>query len=112
MQAGTEKSGPNRLHLHLTSTTVEGQRQTVHALLEAGGRRRGSGELPFGRDIYMADPGGDEFCVIEPGNAYLEGCGFLGEVTCESSRRGDRRAQRFRARPSRRASAPDQPGRP
>ena len=83
--ARTEKSGPNRLHLHLTSMTLEGQRQTVQSVLKAGGRRRGTGPLPFGRDIYMADPGGDEFCVIEPENAYLEGCGFLGEITCEGT---------------------------
>ena len=83
--ARTAKSEPNRLHLHLTSTTAEGQRRTVDAVLHAGGRRRGDGPLPFGRDLYMADPGGDEFCVIEPGNAYLEGCGFLGEVTCEGT---------------------------
>lgn len=83
--ATEEKTGPNRLHVHMTSSTVEGQRQTVAEVLDAGGRRRGDGPLPFGRDIYMADPGGNEFCVIEPGNAYLEGCGFLGEVTCEGT---------------------------
>lgn len=54
-------------------------------MLTSGGRRRGTGPLPFGRDIYLADPGGDEFCVIEPGNAYLEGCGLLGEITCEGT---------------------------
>ena len=27
--AATEKSGPNRLHLHLTSSTLEDQRHTV-----------------------------------------------------------------------------------
>ena len=85
VETSTEKPGPNRLHLHLTSATVDGQRQTVQSVVDSGGRRRGAGPLPFGRDIYMADPGGDEFCVIEPGNAYLEGCGFLGEVTCEGT---------------------------
>jgi hypothetical protein len=85
VEASTEKPGPNRLHLHLTSATIEGQQQTVQSVLDAGGRRRGTGPLPFGRDIYMADPGGDEFCVIEPGNTYLEGCGVLGEVTCEGT---------------------------
>jgi hypothetical protein len=30
----------------------------------------------------MVDPVDDEFCVIEDGNGYLEGCGPLGEITC------------------------------
>jgi nucleotide-binding universal stress UspA family protein len=30
-------------------------------------------------------PGGDEFCVIEPGEGWLAGCGFLGEVTCDGT---------------------------
>src|SRR5690242_15714907 len=66
-----------RLHLHVTSSTAEEQRRTVERVLELGGRRRGSSTkpLPIGRDIYMADPAGDEFCVIEPGNAYLAGTG-------------------------------------
>jgi predicted enzyme related to lactoylglutathione lyase len=34
----------------------------------------------------LADPEGNEFCVIEPGNKYLAGCGFLAEVTCDGSR--------------------------
>jgi catechol 2,3-dioxygenase-like lactoylglutathione lyase family enzyme len=80
--AGGER---NRLHLHVTSTTEEDQRRTVEAALALGGRRRGSGPLPFGRDLYLADPGGNEFCVIEPGNGYLAGTGLLGEVTCEGS---------------------------
>ena len=28
----------------------------------------------------LADPEGNEFCVIEPGNGFLAGCGFLGEL--------------------------------
>ena len=34
----------------------------------------------------LADPGGNAFCVIEPRNAYLAGCGPLGEVACDGSR--------------------------
>lgn len=81
----TTKAGPNRLHLHLTNDTIEGQKQAVQRLLDLGASRRGAGALPFGRDIYMADPGGDEFCEIEPGNTYLQGCGLLGEVTCQGT---------------------------
>jgi catechol 2,3-dioxygenase-like lactoylglutathione lyase family enzyme len=34
----------------------------------------------------LADPEGNEFCVIEPGNNYLAGTGFLGELACDGSR--------------------------
>jgi hypothetical protein len=34
----------------------------------------------------LSDPGGYEFCVIEPDNGFLAGCGRLGELTCEGTR--------------------------
>ena len=34
----------------------------------------------------LADPGGNAFCVIEPGNSFLADCGRLGEVACDGSR--------------------------
>src|SRR5690606_24338459 len=33
--------------------------------------------------VVMADPGRNEFCVIEPDADFLDGTGYLGEVTCE-----------------------------
>lgn len=36
--------------------------------------------------MVLADPEGNEFCVIEPGNAFLDGCGFLGELACDGTR--------------------------
>jgi catechol 2,3-dioxygenase-like lactoylglutathione lyase family enzyme len=84
--ATTAASGRNRLHLHLTSSTAEDQRRTVETVLRLGGHRFGTRPLPMGRDIFLADPGGNEFCVIEPGNNYLTGCGLLGEFTCDGTR--------------------------
>jgi len=84
--ATTEKPGRNRLHLHLTSSTTEDQRRTVETVLRLGGDRFGTKPLPMGRDVFLADPGGNEFCVIEPGNDFLAGCGFLGEFTCDGTR--------------------------
>ena len=34
----------------------------------------------------MADPEGNEFCVIEPENSFLSGCGRLGALSCDGSR--------------------------
>lgn len=86
VEAATSKADRNRLHLHVTSASAGDQQATVQRVVELGGRRRGTRPLPIGHDIYLSDAGGNEFCVIEPGNAYLEGCGLLGEVTCEGTR--------------------------
>lgn len=86
VKAVTGKSGPNRAHLHLTSSTLEDQQRTVEKALDLGGRHIDVGQLPDEDHVVLADPGGNEFCVIEPGNAFLAGCGFLGEVTCEGTR--------------------------
>ena len=84
--ASTEKSGRNRLHLHLTSTSLEDQRRTVATALSLGGRHLDVGQLPEEEHVVLGDPAGNEFCVIEPGNSFLAGCGYLGEVSCDGSR--------------------------
>ena len=33
----------------------------------------------------LADPEGNEFCVIEPGNAFLADCGFIGALASDGS---------------------------
>ena len=84
--AATEKSGRSRLHLHLTSTSTDDQRRTVEAAISLGARHLDVGQLPEEDHVVLGDPGGEEFCVIEPGNDFLDGCGRLGEVTCEGTR--------------------------
>ena len=75
----------NRLHLHLTDGERT-QRDTIDACIALGGRLLGNGHVPEDSYAVMADPVGDEFCVIEDGNGYLAGCGPLGEVTCDGTR--------------------------
>jgi hypothetical protein len=84
--ASTEKFGRNRLHLHLTSTSLEDQQRTVAMALSLGGRHLDVGQLPEEDHVVLGDPAGNEFCVIEPGNNFLAGCGYLGEVSCDGSR--------------------------
>ena len=84
--AATERSGRNRLHLHLTSSSLDHQRRTIDTVLALGGRHLDVGQRPEEDHIVMSDPGGNEFCVIGPGNNFLAGCGFLGEVTCDGTR--------------------------
>jgi predicted enzyme related to lactoylglutathione lyase len=35
--------------------------------------------------VVLADPEGNEFCVIEPGNSFLADCGFIGALSCDGS---------------------------
>ncbi len=80
----TEQLGPRRLHLHLTSSSIEQQQRTVETALRLDGRQIDVG--PEDRHVVLADPGGNELCVIEPGNKYLAGSGYLGEITCDGTR--------------------------
>ena len=78
--------GRPRLHLHLTSTSLEDQQRTITTALRLGGRHHDVGQTGVEGFVVLADPEGTEFCVIEPGNNYLAGTGYLGEITCEGSR--------------------------
>lgn len=82
----TRQVGPRRLHLHLTSSSLEHQRRTVETALRLGGRHLDVGQGPDDSFVVLADPDGNELCVIEPGNNYLAGTGYLGEVTCDGTR--------------------------
>jgi len=82
----TEKVGPNHMHLHLTSVSHVDQQQTVAAAVELGARHLDVGQRPEEAHVVLADPGGNEFCVIPPGSSFLAGCGFLGELACDGSR--------------------------
>jgi catechol 2,3-dioxygenase-like lactoylglutathione lyase family enzyme len=81
-----ERVGRPRLHLHLTSTSLEDQRRTVETALRLGGRHLDVGQGADDDFVVLADPAGNELCVIEPGNNYLAGTGRLGEVTCDGTR--------------------------
>jgi catechol 2,3-dioxygenase-like lactoylglutathione lyase family enzyme len=78
--------GANRMHLHLTSADRDDQRHTVATALKLGARHLDVGQRPEEGHVVLADPAGYEFCVIEPGNSYLAGCGFLGELACGGTR--------------------------
>jgi hypothetical protein len=82
----SEQVGPRRLHLHLTSSSLGHQQRTVETALRLGGRHIDVGQGPDADFVVLADPGGNELCVIAPGNKYLAGTGYLGEVTCDGTR--------------------------
>jgi catechol 2,3-dioxygenase-like lactoylglutathione lyase family enzyme len=82
----TEKTGPNSLHLHVTSSSLADQQHLVAAALGLGAAHLEVGQRPEEGHIVLADPEGNEFCVIEPGNSFLAGCGLLGELACAGTR--------------------------
>jgi catechol 2,3-dioxygenase-like lactoylglutathione lyase family enzyme len=80
------KSGPNQMHFDLASASLDEQERTVARALALGARRIDVGQGPDAEHVVLADPEGNEFCVIEPGNAFLDGCGLVGAVACDGSR--------------------------
>ncbi len=79
------KVGKNQMHFHLTSTSLVNQQQTVQRSLALGARHLHVGQRPEEGHVVLADPEGNEFCVIEPGNKFLADCGYLGALACVGS---------------------------
>ena len=79
------KDGQNRMHFDLTSTSAADQQQMVDRAVEAGGRHIDIGQRPEEGHVVLADPEGNEFCVIGPGNDFLADCGFLGALASDGS---------------------------
>ncbi|NUT42304.1 MAG: VOC family protein [Thermoactinospora sp.] len=79
-----QKNRQNQAHFDLTSTSLEDQRRTVAKALELGARHLdiGQGEVAH---VVMADPEGNEFDVIEPGNNFLAECGFIGALASDGT---------------------------
>lgn len=79
------RTDPNRMHFDLTSTSPEDQRRTVARSLALGAQHIDVGQRPEEGHVVLADPEGNEFCVIEPGNSFLAGCGVIGALACDGS---------------------------
>jgi predicted enzyme related to lactoylglutathione lyase len=58
------KSGPNQMHLDLTSTSLEDQQATVARALALGGRHIDIGQGADAEHVVLADPEGNEFCLL------------------------------------------------
>ena len=80
-----QKTGPNHMHFDLTSTSLGDQQQTVARALGLGARHIDIGQRPEEGHVVLADPEGNEFCVIGPGNSFLADCGFIGALACDGS---------------------------
>lgn len=79
------KAGQNRIHFDLTTATAADQRDTVAGLLALGARHVDIGQDPNDTHVVLADPEGNELCVLGPGNRFLAGCPRLGAVNCDGT---------------------------
>lgn len=80
-----KKVGQNRMHFDLTSAFPEQQQETVDRALRLGARHIDVGQLPEEGHVVLADPDGNEFCVIPAGNNFLADTGFIGALACDGS---------------------------
>jgi predicted enzyme related to lactoylglutathione lyase len=66
-----KKTGKNRVHLDLASGSAAHQAELVSRARDLGGGPVdiGQGEVPW---VVMADPEGNEFCVLEPRDVYRD----------------------------------------
>jgi catechol 2,3-dioxygenase-like lactoylglutathione lyase family enzyme len=79
------KSELNQMHFDLTSASLEDQERAVARALELGAQHLDVGQGPDAEHVVLADPEGNEFDIIEPGNAFLAGCGVIGALASDGS---------------------------
>ncbi len=80
------KRGLDRTHPDLTSESPEHQRELVDRALAGGATHLDVGQGPNADHVVLADPEGNEFCVIESWNAFLAGTGAVGALAGSGSR--------------------------
>ncbi|MGN6131945.1 MAG: VOC family protein [Nocardioidaceae bacterium] len=79
------KTAQARIHLDLTSRSPEDQRARVATVLRLGGRHVDVGQNPSDDHVVLADPEGNELCVIPAGNRFLADTGRIGAVNCDGT---------------------------
>jgi hypothetical protein len=83
---GSGKVGQNRIHFDLTTASSADQTDTVAELESIGATPVDVGQGPDETHVVLADPEGNELCVLAPGNRFLAGCPRLGAVNCDGTR--------------------------
>jgi hypothetical protein len=79
------KAGKNPIHLDLTTASLDDQRGSTERFVALGAAPADVGQGPDVTHVVLADPEGNELCLIEPDNTFLAGCGRLGSITCDGS---------------------------
>ena len=79
------KAGQNRIHFDLTSASADAQQEMVERAGALGGGPVDIGQGSDELHVVLADPEGNEFCVIEPQNRFLAGTGSIGAINCDGT---------------------------
>jgi predicted enzyme related to lactoylglutathione lyase len=84
--AAVPKTSQNRIHLDLSSSSGRNQRETAERAMSLGARTVdiGQGDVPW---TVLADPEGNEFCVLEPRAEYAES-GAVAAIVVEAQSPG------------------------
>jgi predicted enzyme related to lactoylglutathione lyase len=85
LQTQEKKTDPNQIHFDLTSTSLQDQQHKVARALELGAQHIDIGQLPEEDHVVLADPEGNEFCIIGPDNTFLADCGLIGALSSDGS---------------------------
>ncbi|WP_018158197.1 VOC family protein [Demetria terragena] len=79
------KTSPNRIHFDVTTESATDMRQMISRSLALGGAEIDIGQAPDEPHTVLADPEGNEFCVIPPENRFLADTGVVGAINCDGS---------------------------
>jgi predicted enzyme related to lactoylglutathione lyase len=79
------KTRPNQMHFDITSSSLEDQEGTVARVLELGGTHLDIGQSPDEDHVVLADPEGNEMCIIGPGNRFLADTARIGALSSDGS---------------------------
>lgn len=74
------KWGRNQMHPDLKPTSIHKQASAVHRALELGAWQLDVGQGPNAEHVVLADPDGNELCILEPGGTFLAGCPFFSSL--------------------------------
>lgn len=77
------KVGQNRVHLDLTTASLDDQNQSVEHLVAVGGSHVDIGQTDEEDHFVLADPEGNELCILAPGNNFLAGTKRLGAINSD-----------------------------
>ena len=80
------KTAKNTVHLDLSTTSLGDRDDLVRRLVELGARRIDVGQSAEEDHVVLADPEGNELCILAPGNTFLAGCERLGAINCEGTK--------------------------
>ncbi|QXC61632.1 hypothetical protein KSP35_01930 [Aquihabitans sp. G128] len=85
LPAPVRPPGQGRIHLDLTTASLADQQGSVDQLLGLGATHLDVGQGPDEDHVVLADPEGNELCLIGPENRFLAGCPRLGALSCDGT---------------------------